>query len=181
MYSSLSRETFDLENSMSKIASMFILISFALFGCKHEEKSHNDKTIDIYKYTYQYNSDNLIEDHYIVLEKSGNTVNGWYYGTSDDFDETREGYLPGFYVKEMEELKIDNDTIKFKLNVKFEECYSKPISLEYKNINQLPKSFHKWDVGSMTFNPRNYEGTIVNDKIIIGNMSLERVFIKIMR
>ena len=65
--------------------------------------------------------------------------------------------------------------------VKFEECYTNPIPLEYKNINQLPKTFHSWNVGSITFNPKSYEGSIVNDKIIIRNMFIERVFIKIMR
>lgn len=97
------------------------------------------------------------------------------------FAEAREGYLPGFFVKEMEDLKIDDNMIKFKLNVKFEECYTKPIPLEYKNINQLPESFHTWDVGSMTFNPKYYEGSIVNDKITFKNMSIERVFSKVMR
>lgn len=167
---------------MKKISLILITLSITLFGCKNEKQiGKGDKNIEIYKYTYQHNTQNLNEDHYIVLESNNKSINGWYYGTSDDFDEAREGYLPGFFVKEMDELIINNNTIKFKLNVKFEDCYRSSIPLQYRNSDELPKTFKIWDVGGITFNPKSYEGTIVNGKIILKNAGFERIFYKIIK
>ena len=42
-----------------------------------------------YEYIYPYNSEDLIENQYIILVKSKEGFSGWYYGTSDEFDSAR--------------------------------------------------------------------------------------------
>ena len=69
----------------------------------------------IYEYVYEYNTESLIENHYIELSKKNGKIVGQYYGTSDDFDEAREGYLPGFFSSPMKNLRINGNKITFEV------------------------------------------------------------------
>jgi hypothetical protein len=102
---------------------LYWLILVSLISCEQgeETKQRNPEIIKkltqaqnidgCYEYIYPDNTSDLIENHYIVL-KNGT---GLYYGTSDEFDEARTEYLPGFFVVPMQNLSIDNDSIRFKL------------------------------------------------------------------
>lgn len=83
---------------------------------KQGDKVENfDKYVGIYEYVYPDNTQDLIENHFIVLTKNGEKISGLYYGTSDEFDDAREGYLPGFFVSPMDNLQINGETIRFVL------------------------------------------------------------------
>lgn len=75
-----------------------------------------------YEYIYPYNTD-LIENHYIVFEMKDGQLVGRYYGTSDDFDPGREMYLPGFYVANIDDLKIEGNKISFSVSVTRDDMY----------------------------------------------------------
>jgi len=94
----------------------------------------------------------------------------------------REGYEPGFFVKEMSDLNITPDTIKFKFDVNFKEFYTKPISLQYRNIKQIPKGkYKKWEAyaGNEPFRSRIYNGVVKDNKIELKIGDEYRIFKKI--
>lgn len=123
------------------------------------DKRENDFKIlkGIYEYVCEYNTDDLIENHYLNFNNKG----GFYYGTSDDFDESREGYSPGFFMTQMEAMQINGDTISFELNINDTIFYKNPITPLYKtNVNR------PWDVG-VRYKSRKYKGKIQGDTITI--------------
>jgi hypothetical protein len=98
-----------------------------------------------YEYVYPYNTTNLTENHYIVFEKKTGDLTGRYYGTSDDFDDTREGYLPGFYVADMKNLSIDNNKISFTITISEDDLVLNSFGHEVKSIDELDKNKHpRW-------------------------------------
>jgi hypothetical protein len=145
---------------------------------KSLEKTVGD-FVSIYEYVYEDNTPDLIENHYIKIQSRKGKLTGWYYGTSDDFDEGREGYRPGFFVKEMEDLVITKSGISFILNVKLADFVTKPISVKYNNRDELPaKEYKKWDIGKMDIRPRRYKGIYRGNKIILKIDNEKRIFNK---
>lgn len=120
-----------------------------------------------YQHVYPYNTEQLVEDHFIVLECRGEEPRGWYYGTSDDFDRGREGYLPGFFVAELEELTLSGDSIRFVIQVTDEDYVSEPVPLSYRVAEEVPPGrFERWRHRSGA-GRRAYEGTISSDSIVL--------------
>ena len=119
-----------------------------------------------YEYIYPYNSEDLIENQYIVLIKNKEGYSGWYYGTSDEFDEAREGYLPAFFVTEMLNLKISNDTIKFKLAITDNDLLTETVTLKLRSTEEAIKAgYSKWS-NKINPTPKEYWGLIINSNQI---------------
>jgi hypothetical protein len=78
-----------------------------------------------YEYIYPYNTSDLQENHYIELKENKGRLSGTYYGTSDEFDKGREGYLPGFFKVEMKEISFKNDILEFTITIKSEDIFEK--------------------------------------------------------
>ena len=145
--------------------------------------------VGVYFYEYEYNSDDLTEDHYIVIENVNGRIVGRYYGTSDDFDDAREGYTPGFFVADMNNLQIKDGSITFEIFLSEDDMFSRPVDLKYKSGNQVPKSENPlWENNQIVTNaaengknPREYKGKITNGDIILetGGYPSQRVFKKI--
>ena len=129
-----------------------------------------------YEYVYPYNTEQLNENHFIVLECAENMTRGWYYGTSDDFDRGREGYLPGFFVVEMQGLAVSQESIRFTIQVSEEDYFETPVPRVYRSAAEVASdSLEKWRhaVGG---DPREYEGTITSDSITLGVDGMQRSF-----
>ena len=123
----------------------------------------------VYEYKYENNTKDLIENHY--LEFKNKKV--FYYGTSDDFDEVREGYYPGFFVVQIENLERSKNIISFNLKVNDSIFYRKPITPLHKSHGNKP-----WNMGIRN-DSRNYEGKINGDTITINTKDFKpRKFIK---
>jgi hypothetical protein len=145
----------------------------------YSDREIRDKFIGTFEFVYPYNTSDLIENQYIVLCKNESQYHGLYYGTSDEFDENREGYLPGFFVATMEKLVIDGDTIKFTLNVKNKDIFDKAVELKYKSADEARQNgYEKW-IQTLEFEPRNYIGTIKDNSIIFNGYIDKREFKKI--
>jgi hypothetical protein len=123
----------------------------------------------VYEYIYEHNTADLIENHYIEFENG----NGFYYGTSDDFDQAREGYYPGFFMAQINKLEIDGNKMLFSLSVNDSMFYKKPITpLNQKNDNE------PWNIG-VRYNARTYTGEVKGDTIIVETDDFDpRLFIK---
>ena len=127
----------------------------------------------IYEYVYKYNTKTLKENHYIKISKSNGKTLGYYYGTSDDFDNAREGYLPGFYSQKMINLQINGNKISFEIQPK--KFFSKavtPIEKETSNSD--------WGIWIKNIEKRYYNGEYRENKLIIQSDGIDmRVFKKI--
>lgn len=149
----------------------------ATSGEKPESKTSEE--IIVYEYVYPDNTADLIENHYIKLIYKDTTVTGRYYGTSDDFDDAREGYLPGFFVAEMAELQIKGDSIRFLLRCSNEDVFARPVNFKLENASEARKQgLQKWGIG-LRRNERNYSGYVHGDTIIIKDEFGDRLFTKL--
>ncbi len=115
-----------------------------------------------YEYVYPHNSEDLIENQYIILIKSKDGYSGWYYGTSDEFDEAREGYLPAFFVTEMLNLKISNDTITFKLAITDNDLLTESVTLKLRSTEEAIKAGYSQWSNKINPTPKEYWGLIIN-------------------
>ena len=135
----------------------------------------NDKGIPsgIYEYVYKYNTKTLKENHYIKISKTSGKSIGYYYGTSDDFDNAREGYLPGFYSQKMINLQIKGNKISFEIKPK--KFFNKAITpIKEKNTNS------DWDIKIKHIETRYYYGEYREKKLNIKSDGIDvRIFKKI--
>ncbi len=134
------------------------------------DKTSTNELTGIYEYIYEYNTEDLIENHYIEFKNN----KAYYYGTSDDFDNAREGYLPGFFSSEISDFKTDKNRIEFSLKVNDSIFYKNAIS----PILQVEKN-ELWNIG-ISYKTRKYKGKIKGDTIFIETENFDlRKFIKI--
>jgi hypothetical protein len=144
---------------------------------KHGKKiASPDKYVGIYEYVYPGNTRDLIENHFIVLSKNKDKISGLYYGTSDEFDFAREGYLPGFFVSPMDSLQINGDTIVFILNTNNSDFLTRPVDLKIQSTKEaLSSGYKNWD-NKIPATPKTYTGLIKDPETII--FKGEKKFIK---
>lgn len=144
-------------------------------------------TIDVagvYEYVYEHNTTELIENHIIVLERTGNNVTGRYYGTSDDFDNAREGYLPGFYVAPMKELIIRDQEISFRIDLQSDDLFMKPIPLSIKKSHEINQNNNmRWIADyqpgiKLSRHAVVFSGKITTGEIVLLHKDCRRVFKK---
>ncbi|MFH0992685.1 MAG: hypothetical protein V1799_22025 [bacterium] len=155
-----------------KIFFFGLFLTLTAFGQHSHEQKQLKQNIDvdrytgIYEYVYRYNSPGLKENHYIVLSRSSNTLAGLYYGTSDEFDESREGYLPGFFVAQMDSLKIHGDTIRFTLKVANSDFLTTAVDLNIKSTTEALKAGYKNWGNKIPTSPKKYAG-LIQDSVTI--------------
>ncbi len=129
----------------------------------------------VYEYAYPYNTPDLIENHFIVLEGEGGQARGWYYATSDEFDSAREGYLPGFFVAEMADLVLSATSISFSLT-RPEKFFAAPVPLAYRDVASLPPDLlGDWSV-PLPVASRAYIGRRNGNEIVLDVPGTPRVF-----
>ena len=149
------------------------------------QKSVADSLLGVYEFVYQFNTKNLIENHYIVLESDHDSIAGRYYGTSDDFDDAREGYLPGFFVAPMKQLSIQGQKISFQIELQADDIFIKPIELSIRSTQGVDRKRNKRWIADyqpgirLTRSFVSYTGEIKNGEFHITTQYGIRVFKKI--
>lgn len=84
-------------------------------------------SIVYYHYAYEEPVRQPAEDEIIALRYHQKAVDLVFWGTTDEFDEAREGYLPGFFVLNGEDLVQKGDTLSFTLSIKGKKVFEKPV------------------------------------------------------
>jgi hypothetical protein len=166
---------------MKQLTFIILIVIFLQlnFGFKQKTprpiiENQTIKILGVYEYKYEYNTKQLSENHYIKLEEIDGKISGIYYGTSDDFDEAREGYLPGFFKSKMLNINITDSKINFKVKVNDSDIYDKAIT-PFKNL----KNNKQWTIGLRKYE-RDYFGIISANKILIETEGIgKRTFIKL--
>jgi hypothetical protein len=164
-----------------KILFNFLTLCFLVSCNKHSENKiqtgnnaqviKENKNIEgVYHYIYPDNTEDLNEDHFIVLYNNGNNLKGRYYSTSDEFDENREGYLPGFFVTELKNIQYNRNTINFSISVDTSEIFSKQVPLSIKSSKDARgngfKSYqHIRAFTNLSRLEKNYSGKVLGDTI----------------
>ena len=166
---------------MKQLTFFILTVTFFQLNIGFKQKTNmsivenqTNKIVGIYEYKYEHNTKDLIENHYIKLEETNGKIFGIYYGTSDDFDEARENYLPGFFKAKMLDINITDSKISFKVKVNASDIYDKAIT-PFKS----PKNNKQWTIGLRNYE-RSYFGKISANKILVETKDFDkRIFIKL--
>lgn len=112
-----------------------------------------------------------MEDRIIVIVKDDNKYKCFYYGTSDDFEEAREGYLPGFISVEATNLSFSGGEISFHLNSINHNFYSQPVEIGlHTDENIIAAGYKLWFQPSENcWRDVTLHGTYTQDSIVIYN------------
>ena len=148
---------------MKALKFILVLFTITVYAKKPIHRENIDRYCGIYEYIYPDNTPDLIENHFIVISKIDNKLTGLYYGTSDEFDEAREEYLPAFFVSKMDSIEIKEDTLRFILIVHNSDFLTKAVDLRFKSTKEAIKAgYKKWENKISTI-PKRYQG-VFSDK-----------------
>ena len=78
----------------------------------------------MYKWVSDYNSekDGIFDYAYLTLYLEGGKVTGGVLNaTTDEYDEIREGYVCGYSIFPLKNVRVDGDTIRFMIEVERED------------------------------------------------------------
>lgn len=112
-----------------------------------------------------------MEDVILVFVNNGTSTTCYYYGTSDAFCDTREGWLPGFVMLKATELVIDKDKLSFTLDADGMYFYSQPIELGLQNRADILKAgYHSWvQAASNCWDKALMEGSFASNSLTLVN------------
>jgi hypothetical protein len=159
-------------HKFDNMRSMILILLIVFSACgQNSSPKNSDKETDkyngVFEYVYPGNTSELIENHFIVFATVDNKLKGYYYGTSDEFDEAREGYLPAFFVAKMDNLIISGDTIRFILKVDNSEFLTKAVDLKYVSTKDaIDAGYKNWENKIPTI-PKEYIGLFKDEKTIL--------------
>ncbi|NME68051.1 hypothetical protein [Flammeovirga aprica] len=130
-------------------------------------KKYLSELVGTYEYSYPVPEGSLNENQYIVIEKNEDDFDCLFYGTSDEFDMSREGYYPGYYVTPIQKLRVNKEEIYFTLNISSKEIFTEPINRQLKSRHEVANmGYENWEVYLKT-EPQKYKGIILPDKVIL--------------
>ena len=106
-----------------------------LWGCAAEEQTY---------YYFEY-PEQPAEDAVFSLQRTGGGWEGRFYGTSDEFCDVREGFLPGFFVLDMQHIRRDGDSISFVLDSRGGTYFSQPVDVGLASAEAARAAgYHLW-------------------------------------
>ncbi len=120
-----------------------------------DQEVHKRDTLLYYWHDTMYDKyPNLVpeDSHMELYIEDGIVKKGFFWGTTDEFDEVREGYGCGFFVLPMTEIRHEGDSISFKLslirakNGRIVDSFVKaPIDRHIRSWQKALSCYQKWD------------------------------------
>lgn len=119
----------------------------------------------IFQEEYDECSTSILELSY----KDGKVATGYFWGTSDEFSEAREGYYPGFFVLPMENIQNHGDGFSFVLDSRKTQFLSGPIKVTFHSTaDALKKGGHLWMQWAKVFQDSvGYQASFSKEGIVI--------------
>lgn len=121
--------------------------------------------------------DLLPEDSYMELcFDKGILQKGYFWGTSDEFDNVREGYACGYFVLPMTQIKQTPDSIVFVLDARtkdkkrFNCFFMAPVDRRVRTWKEAKELYQPWDNYSFT-DSVCYSMRVAKDSVILRNLS----------
>lgn len=132
-------------------------------------QSANIKADSIVYYFYDYPYSDC-EDNIIGLcFKEGKIIDGYFWGTSDEFSDSREGFYPGFCVLKMEQIVSQGGNLNFVLDSRNSKYFSGPVDVDIHSFDEaLRQGYHLWRQNHEYFQDSiAYCATIVDEALIL--------------
>ena len=122
-----------MKKSAITISILFIILMtvFIAKALCHDQMSY---------YYYQACEEPSIDDIVIALPASNSSTHGLFWGTSDEFCDAREGFLPGFCILELTDLRLCGDSISFILDSTDSPFFSKPVDTQIESSDQAVRN-----------------------------------------
>lgn len=150
-----------------------ISIGMSFAACRHtcelthgEDTSKVDSTVwYVYDVPGSDSEDNILE----LSFKNGSVVGGYFWGTSDEFCEGREGYYPGFFVLRLSQIHHDGGNLSFVLNSKGMSYCSGPVDASVHSTEEAQRrGSHEWMQDARFFTDSiRYCGTFREDGFLL--------------
>lgn len=116
---------------------------------------------------YVNKSTDMYEDQYLIVEQCPNGgLTAVYYGTTDDFDDAREGYLPGFFVSKAEKITVSNVSVDFTVNVNTTNIFAAPVPLTIRSVYEAGKYLKPWTVYPVDVKQISYKLVVYKDSLV---------------
>lgn len=128
---------------------------------------------DTLMYCYD-NRDFHDEDCYLKLYlEDGRVMKGLFWGTTDEFTDAREGFVCGFFVLPISQIRQKEDSLFFTLDARKEKFFTKAIPLDItKSQEAIKKKFQLWDI-YVTDSVVSYTAKVSKDSLSVRNMTFE--------
>ena len=119
----------------------------------------------IFQEEYDECSTSILELSY----KDGKVATGYFWGTSDEFSEAREGYYPGFFVLPMKNIQNHGDGFSFVLDSRKTQFLSGPIKVTvHSTADALKQGGHLWLQEAKAFQDSvGYQASFSKEGIVI--------------
>ena len=166
-----------------------LLMGMSVFSCNIRDidtsATASDADSIVYYYCfyggeYSHNGEEPIME---LSCKDGQIVKGYFWGTSDEADDAREGYYPGYFVREMEQIYHKADSMAFVLDTRKTKFFSGPIGVDIHSAEEAEKSgAHAWLQRDEYFQDSiAYGGKIQDGSIVIKNKNPKHYWSKVGR
>lgn len=152
-----------------------LLMGMSVFSCNIRDVDTSATASDadsiVYYYffeggQYHHNGEEPIME---LSYKDGKIVKGYFWGTSDEADVVREGFYPGYFVREMEQIYHKADSMAFVLDTRKTKFFSGPIGVDIHSAEEAEKSgAHAWLQRDKIFQDSlAYGGKIQDGSIVV--------------
>ena len=121
-----------------------------------QKNSHKNIYEGIYKYSDEYSD----APAYLVISGTGSKLSGEFYASSDEFDDAREGYEPGFFQAKLQNIRPNENGFAF--DIKPDKFFVKPLSPLARQTD-----FSVWTTVSMNIKSKTYQAVYSGSRITL--------------